>query len=417
MRLLTRLVRLVWGPEVDRALRPILAIGFVRSAAGSTMWTFVGLWAIERLHASQSAVGATYLVSALVGIGAGYLGGHLSDHVGRRPLILVSWALQLCLMLGFVGVGGNEALGLGLMCLGGLFFQLGSAADQAMVADLVPPERHEAAYASVRVTMNLGITLGPPFGGALLALASWSLLFAGAATLSSIGLLLALRYLPRRGAYAPEEPPTRHSLGVIARDSAFLLFLVSGALAWLVYVAFEVVLPISLVGSHGIAPSTWGLLVVVNPLMVALFQLRLTRRLQPVPAALKLGLGIPLMGLPFLILPVLDALPVIALTIFVFVLGEMLWVPTSQTVVAGLAPADVRGAYMGAFGTTAAVGFALGPFLGLQVRERLGDGALWVSVAAVSLVAAAAGAAACRVAVARRPGATGRPAPSLDSPA
>src|SRR5919199_591051 len=387
MTLLTRIVRLVWGPEVDPALRPILAIGLVRSAAGATVWTFVGIWAVEHLGAGQTAVGATYLVSALVGVGAGYLGGHLSDHVGRRPLILVSWALQIGLLLGFVAAGDRELVGLGLMCLGGLFFQLGSAADQALVADLVPPERHEAAYAAVRVAMNLGVTLGPPFGGALLALASWPLLFSGAAALSAAGLGLALRYLPRRGAYAPEEPPARHSFGVIARDRVFLLFFVSAALAWLVYVAFEVVLPISLVDSHGIGPSTWGLLVVVNPLMVTLFQLRLTRRLRPISAAWKLGVGIPLMGLPFLVLPVFDAVPGVGLAILLFVVGEMLWVPTSQTVVVGLAPEDVRGAYMGAFGTTAAIGFALGPFLGLQVRERLRDGALRVAGAAPSVLA------------------------------
>jgi len=88
--------------------------------------------------------------------------------------------------------------------------------------------------------------------------------------------------------------------------------------------------------------------------------------------------------------------------ILVFVLGEMLWVPTSQTIVAGLAPEDVRGAYMGAFGSMAAVGFALAPLLGLQVRQSLGDTALWTFVAALSLVAAASGAAACRIAVGRR---------------
>jgi len=51
------------------------------------------------------------------------------------------------------------------------------------------------------------------------------------------------------------------------------------------YVAFETVLPISLVGSHGYSSSTWGFLVVVNPLLVTFFQLRLTERLRPVPAA------------------------------------------------------------------------------------------------------------------------------------
>ena len=78
-----------------------------------------------------------------------------------------------------------------------------------------------------------------------------------------------------------------------------------------------------------------------------------------------------LMGLPFLLLGVSSAIPLIVFVLVLFVIGEMLWVPTSQAVVAGLAPDDLRGAYMGAFGGTAAMGFALAPFLGLQVRSEV----------------------------------------------
>src|ERR687884_212243 len=403
MRVFARLFRLIWGADVDRALRPVLAVNFASSMGGSTVWSFVGLWAIRDLHASQSAVGIAFLISATVGVLAGYVGGHLSDHLGRRPLILVSWACQVALLLGFLAAGGRELVGLGLMCLGGLVFQIGSASSQAMIADLVPPERHEQGYAAVRVAANLGVTLGPPTGALFLFLGSWAALFAGAAALFFGGFVLALRFLPRYGDYAPEEPPTRHSFGVIVRDRPFLLFLVSSALAWLVYVSFEVVLPISLVDSHGFARYTWGFLVVVNPIMVTLFQLRLTQWLRSVPGALKLAVGLPLMGLPFLLLPVVDAVPAVAAMIFVFVVGEMLWVPTSQAIVAGLAPGDIRGAYMGAFGSTAAIGFALAPFLGLQIRHSFGDAAVWVAVAAMSLAAGATGAAACRVAFGRRP--------------
>jgi len=45
----------------------------------------------------------------------------------------------------------------------------------------------------------------------------------------------------------------------------------------------------------------------------------------------------PLMGVPFLLLNVNGSAPVIAFVILLFVLGEMLWVPTSQAVVAALA--------------------------------------------------------------------------------
>jgi predicted MFS family arabinose efflux permease len=403
VRPLAALFRVIFGSDTDRALRPILGISFAGSLAGSTVWSFVGIWAIKKLGADQSALGVAYLISALIGVGAGYVGGHLSDHVGRRPLIFTGWVGQTAVVLAFLAAGSSAGSGLIVLCFGGLFFQVGNAADQALVADLVPPERHEAAYAAVRVASNLGITFGPPLGGLLLLLGSWNALFIGAAVFSAVGFVLAVLFLPSRGAYAPEEPPARGSLGVIVRDRPFLLFLVSAMFAWLVYVAFETVLPISLVSSHGYSSSTWGFLVIVNPFLVTFFQLRLTERLAGVPAAVKLAVGLPLMGLAFLLLPVNDALPVVMLILILFVIGEMLWVPTSQSVVAGLAPPDIRGAYMGAFGAMGAIGFALAPFIGLQVRESFGDSAVWLLEAGLSLVAAGTGAAAVRIAVGRGP--------------
>ena len=102
------------------------------------------------------------------------------------------------------------------------------------------------------------------------------------------------------------------------------------------------------------------------------------------------------MGLPFLLLIVSSSIAVIVVVLVVFVIGEMLWVPTSQAVVAGLAPADIRGAYMGAFGGTWSVGWALTPFLGLQVRAAYGDATMWMCVAAVGVVAGILGLAAAR---------------------
>lgn len=403
MRPFQALYRVIFGSETDPALRPILGINFAGSLAGSIVWSFVGIWAIKKLGADQSALGLAYLVSALIGVCAGYLGGHLSDHIGRRPLILAGWLGQTGIVLAFLAAGGSAKTGLVVLCFGGLAFQIGNSASQALVADLVPPEGHEAAFAATRVASNLGVTFGPPVGGLLLLIGSWNALFIGAAAFSAVGFLLAVLYLPQRGSYAPDEPPSRGSFGVIARDRPFLLFMVSAAFAWLVYVAFETVLPISLVSSHGYSSSTWGFLVIVNPLLVTFFQLRLTRWVRSVPAAVKLAVGLPLMGLPFLLLTVNDALPVVMLTLFLFVIGEMLWVPTSQTVVAGLAPVDLRGAYMGAFGAMGAIGFALAPFIGLQVRKSFGDSAMWVLEAALSLIAAGTGAAAVRIALGRGP--------------
>ena len=50
-----------------------------------------------------------------------------------------------------------------------------------------------------------------------------------------------------------------------------------------------------------------------------------------------------IMGLPFLLLVWTHALAALVFVIVVFVIGEMLWVPTSQAVVADLAPPDIAG--------------------------------------------------------------------------
>jgi MFS family permease len=143
-------------------------------------------------------------------------------------------------------------------------------------------------------------------------------------------------------------------------------------------------------------------MVIINPLLVTLFQLRLTRWTSGWSPGPKLAAAMLLMGWSLLLLLVTGSAAMFVLVLFVFVVGEMLWVPTSQAIVAGLAPEDVRGAYMGAFGSMGAVGFALGPFAGLQLRGAYGDNAAWYFFAAVALVAAVTGLAAVRGASRRR---------------
>jgi dipeptide/tripeptide permease len=205
-----------------------------------------------------------------------------------------------------------------------------------------------------------------------------------------------VRYIPRGGAYAPEGPPQRGSFGVIVRDTPFLLFMLASMFATMTYVATETLLPISVTTTHHLAPALWGVLMILNPLFVTVFQLRLTRWTAGIPASLKLGVAMPLMGVPFLLLNVHGSAGVIALVIMLFVIGEMLWVPTSQAVVAALAPADIRGAYMGVFGGTWSVGWAATPFLGLQVRHAYGDATMWMCVATVGVIAGIMGLLAAR---------------------
>jgi MFS family permease len=396
VRLFARLFRLVWGGDVDRALRPVLAVSLVGSIAGATAYPFLGIWALKSLHAGQIQLAFAYLIAAILSGITGFIAGHWSDKIGRRPLILLGWGAQVFVPLGLLFVGGSVYAGLGFLMLLPVVGSLGGAADQAMVADLVAPERQEAAYASVRVAANLGVTIGPVIGGLLLIGGEWSHLWLGTFLLSLVSFAIAYRYIPRGGAYAPEGPPERGALGVIVRDKPFLLLLLFGLFASMTYLVTETLLPISVTTTHHLTPAVWGFVMILNPLLVTFFQLRLTRWTSDVPAAVKLGIAMPLMSVPFLLLNVHASVGVIAFVVVVFVIGEMLWVPTSQALVAALAPADIRGAYMGAYGGTWSVAFALTPFLGLGVRDYYGDATMWMAVAGLGVFAGILGIVAAR---------------------
>ncbi len=81
-----RLAHLIWGAEVDRALRPVLLVTLVGSLAGSCGWSFMGIWAVKQLGATSAQLSYAYLLMAAVGGLVGYVAGHLSDRLRAAPL-------------------------------------------------------------------------------------------------------------------------------------------------------------------------------------------------------------------------------------------------------------------------------------------------------------------------------------------
>src|SRR6185437_15335793 len=82
------------GGTIEPGLGPVLGVSFLHAVAMSARASFMGLWALRALGSSQSALAWTFAGAALASVVAGYAGGHLSDRIGRRPLILAASATQ-----------------------------------------------------------------------------------------------------------------------------------------------------------------------------------------------------------------------------------------------------------------------------------------------------------------------------------
>jgi hypothetical protein len=105
------------------------------------------------------------------------------------------------------------------------------------------------------------------------------------------------------------------------------------------------------------------------------------------------------MGLPFLALIAGSSVVVIAAVIVVFVVGDMLWIPTSQALAAELAPPTLRGTYFGALAAMTGPAWTLVPLIALELRAAGGVAAVWLFFATAALVGATVGVAAARATI------------------
>jgi MFS family permease len=126
----------------------------------------------------------------------------------------------------------------------------------------------------------------------------------------------------------------------------------------------------------------------LNGVLVVLCELPLTTITARHPPQRMIALGYAVIGLGFATNALTRTVPLLALTVAVFTLGEMISMPVAGAYVADLAPADRRGLYMGTYGMVWAVAFVCGPSLGMLLFSA-SPLLLWALCGALGALAAA----------------------------
>ena len=357
--------------------------------------SFVAVFLVLYLRAKGYSIAESGLVVSLYGAGnvfAAAVGGLFADRLGRRNAIALSMFSSAATLLALSQAEGIVPIGV-LTFLAGLTGEMYRPASSALLADLVPAGQRLPAFALNRLAINLGFAAGPATAG-LLAERSFTYLFVGDALTSLFFGVLTLAALPEGVRTRRGEERRGEGLRTIARDRAFLLFLVSSILGAFVYFQANATFPLH-VKESGLTDADYGLLISLNGLAIVFLELPFTSITQRYRAIPTLAVGSLLVGLGFALNAWAESLAALAFTVLIWTIGEIVYAPVASAYVADVAPTHLRGRYQGAWGLTWGLAFMLGPGLGAAMFAWNGDafwlfcGLLGVLSALLLLVAAA----------------------------
>jgi MFS family permease len=268
--------------------------------------------------------------------------------------------------------------------LAGFTSELYRPASGALLADIVPAGRRVTAFALYRLAINLGFAAGPATAG-VLAERSFFLLFLGEAVTSAAFGIAALLFLPHgvRSSRAEERPG--ELVRAVRADRVFQLFLLASLISGFVYFQGQVTLPLH-VRDAGFSYAVYGALISLNGAVIVLLELPLTAWTQRLPPRPVMATGLLLEAGGFALVAVAFDVPLLAFTVVVWTLGEIVFAPVASAWVADIAPERLRGRYQGAWSLTWGLALIVAP-IGTAVYERE-PAALWLLCGALGVVGA-----------------------------
>lgn len=178
--------------------------------------------------------------------------------------------------------------------------------------------------------------------------------------------------------------------GAVHRDRPFLVLLGSVLPLGILFQQPLVALPLTMT-ADGLSPAGYGLAMMMNGLVIVVFQIPLTRLAGRLRPEFALAAASALTGIGLGCTAAVHSVPGYAATVVLWSLGELVIWPTCMTLVAALAPPHQQGAYQGWVLSVWSVSVALAPLFSSQLIGAFdGTAVVWTACLILALIAATA---------------------------
>ncbi|MCA9215337.1 MAG: MFS transporter [Planctomycetales bacterium] len=384
-----------WGGVVADVAQPylelptavhILCLGTLLNRAGSFVIIFLTIYTSEKLGFGVTFAANCIGVFGIGSIVASMIGGQLADRLGRKPVMLFA-LFGAAISLFSMSFASQRITFLLWVFSFSLTIDMYRPAASAMLGDLTSPAQRPIAFSLMYISFNLGFAVAAPIGG-FLASHSFRWLFWGdAITTGAYGIIIVWLIrdtLPIK----PASNQSRIGFGTITRvanDTTFLLFSAATLLTSIVFMQAFTTLPIYM-KQLGYSEKLVGALLATNGVLIVICQIPITQIFQRFHRVIVIIVGELLIAVGFGLTTFANTISILLMTIVIWTLGEVVQAAFKQSLVADMAPADMRGRYMGIFSLCHSFGVAVGAPIGGQVLARCGAQVLWPTCFVVVLI-------------------------------
>jgi MFS family permease len=341
----------------------LLFFGTFLNKFGAFVLPFLTLY-LTRQGYTVTQAGIAVGAYGVGGLFASLLGGHLADALGRRQTIALSMFTGAATML-LLSQAHHLALIIVLTALAGLAGEFYRPASSALLTDLVPPGQRVTAFATLRMAFNAGFAFGPAMAG-FLAAAGYFWLFAGDAATSVLYGLIACAALPAGAHLSQTNARWREVWSVLRCDHKLHQMLAANFAIGLIFCQLASTYSLY-VTRLGFSTAIYGLLVSLNGALVVLVELPLTTITRRFPARRVMALGFLVIGVGFALNYCAHTITALAACMILFTFGEMITMPMASAYIANLAPAHMRGRYLGISSLTFSLALIVAPGLGMKL--------------------------------------------------
>ena len=370
----------------------LLAVVMLINRSGTMVLAFMTLY-INHIGYSTKLAG---LVVAVYGIGSlvgAFIGGKISDRFG---FYYTQFFALFC--------GGILFITLGLMksylsiCVCTFFLSMVNEsfrpANATAIAHYSTPQNRTQAFSIVRLAINLGWGVGGALGG-FLATVNYHLLFwvDGFTNIAAAFLLLWL--LPKVSLAQQQNPGKTNALKVKAKpayaDKTFLYFIGLQILFAICFFQLFTTIPLFFKEELRINEFWIGILLAMNGIIIALFEMVIVFKLEGRRPYLRLmAYGTAIMALSFFVLnlPLMHGFVIAILSMLLLTIAEMIAMPFMNSYYIARSTEGNRGQYAAYYTMAWSAAQVIGSASGTQIAYAIGYDNLWWIIGAICLLTA-----------------------------